>query len=130
MRLKDSFFSILETTEMPDSAGGVVYKIKLNAGHPIYQAHFPNKPITPGVCIIQMAIELLGEHVGKEMVLKEIKNVKFIFVISPEENEELNYVFNRISNEGDKWKAQLTVDHGDSMFAKISITCETTTKTA
>ncbi len=109
---------------MPDGTSGVMYKIKLNAGHFVFKAHFPNKPITPGACIIQMAIELLEEHIGKEIRLREIKNVKFISVISPVENDVASYIFNRISNEGDKWKAQLTVGNGDTIFAKMSLMCE------
>ena len=39
----------------------VSYTIKLIPSCVIYQAHFPGEPITPGVCIVQMAKELIEE---------------------------------------------------------------------
>ena len=40
-------------------AGGDTDKIwlRLNPDHPIYHAHFPGNPITPGVCIVQIVGE-------------------------------------------------------------------------
>ena len=62
------------------------YNIHLDASHFIYQAHFPDEPITPGVCIIQIAKELLEEHLGIGLEIQKVKNVKFLNVISPLES--------------------------------------------
>ena len=43
----------------------------------IYQAHFPEQPITPGVCIIQIANELLNELLQSEYKLTTVSNAKF-----------------------------------------------------
>ena len=39
--------------------------IRLLPDNVIYKAHFPEKPITPGVCIVQMAVELFARCVAK-----------------------------------------------------------------
>ena len=44
----------------------------------IYQAHFPEQPITPGVCIIQIANELLNELLQSEYKLTTVSNAKFL----------------------------------------------------
>ena len=57
MILKNNFYHIAQASvDLPRAT----YEIALNAQHFIYQAHFPGEPITPGVCILQMACELLG----------------------------------------------------------------------
>ena len=44
---------------------------------PIYKAHFPGYPVTPGVTIVQMAMELIGKQ------LKGAKDIKFTVPIIP-----------------------------------------------
>lgn len=67
----------------------LVTKIKLNKDHDIYNGHFPNKPITPGVIIIQIIKEILEEHIACELVLSEIINIKYILPINPIINNSL-----------------------------------------
>ena len=52
MLLKNSLYAI-EGQETAD--GAVCYDIRLHPDHTIYKAHFPGEPITPGVCVIQIA---------------------------------------------------------------------------
>ena len=47
--------------------------VRLLPESPIYKAHFPGYPITPGVTILQMALELMGDR--KLVSAKEIKYV-------------------------------------------------------
>lgn len=44
---------------------------------PVYQAHFPGFPITPGVTLVQMAAELIG------LPLKSAKDIKFVAPVFP-----------------------------------------------
>jgi 3-hydroxyacyl-[acyl-carrier-protein] dehydratase len=63
MTLKDTFFTI----EKQDSAEGkACFRIKWNAESFIYKAHFPDNPVTPGVCLIQTAVELFGVLKGAQ----------------------------------------------------------------
>ena len=48
MQLLNNLYTIV-AKDIPDDK--ISYNIKLDANHFIYQAHFPNEPITPGVCI-------------------------------------------------------------------------------
>ena len=64
MKLLNSLYSI-RSKDVTDSF--VRYDIHLDASHFIYQAHFPGDPITPGVCIIQIAKELLEANIHEEI---------------------------------------------------------------
>ncbi|MFA7599606.1 MAG: hypothetical protein WCY35_02680, partial [Bacteroidales bacterium] len=81
--LKDDFYSLVEGT--CDTEGNYLCKLRLNASHEIYQAHFPGNPITPGACIVQIAKELSELMIDKSIIITEIKNLKFIHVIVPHE---------------------------------------------
>ena len=63
--------------------------IHLNVDHDIFKGHFPNNPILPGVCQIEIVSELLGKHYGKDYNLSAAKNIKFLSVVNPIVNKEL-----------------------------------------
>ena len=52
-------------------------EVRLLPESPIYAAHFPGYPITPGVTLVQMALELMGAH------LSGAKDIKFIQPVIP-----------------------------------------------
>lgn len=65
-------------------------QIRLNPKHDIFKGHFPNNPVTPGVCMMQI-IKDLSEHVtGKQLFLTKSSNVKFMALINPDQNPLLN----------------------------------------
>ena len=89
--------------------------------HLIYQAHFPGEPVTPGVCIIQMAKELLEDYLQHDFEIKQVKNVKFLSVISPTKTPRVTCSFEKISGS-EECKAQMIVTAGDEALAKLSMT--------
>ena len=117
MKLKDSLYRI---TRQPAEGMPLEYEVRLNEKHFIYQAHFPGEPVTPGVCIVQMAKELLEDHLQQSLQLTTVKNVKFLSVITPIETPELSYVLDKIQSI-DTIRAQFTVKSSDKEFAKLSL---------
>ena len=118
MRLTDSFF-IIESTQ--DTEGGFEAVLRTNPEHPIYKAHFPGSPITPGVCIIQAAGELLEKKLNRKLYLKTVKNVKFLSVIIPEEGKKIRYNLSNMVDDENGCKAQIPVSDDASVYAKISL---------
>ena len=118
MRLTEGFF-IIESTN--DSDNGFEAVLRTNPVHPIYKAHFPGSPITPGVCVIQAAGELLENKLGHKLYLQSIKNVKFLMVIIPEEGKKIRYSFSNIVEDESGVKAQVVVSDDATVYAKISL---------
>ena len=118
MRLTNGFF-IIESIQ--DTEGGFEAVLRTNPEHPIYKAHFPGSPITPGVCIIQAAGELLEKKLNRKLFLKTVKNVKFLSVIIPEEGKKIRYNLSNIVDDENGCKAQITVSDNASVYAKISL---------
>lgn len=122
MKLLNSLYTI---TSKEESATAVRYDIRLDASHVIYQAHFPGEPITPGVCIIQIAKELLEEHVGRSLAIEKVKNVKFLSVISPVTTPDVTCILEKIvtSESDDSCRVQVQIMAGEQAMAKLSFTC-------
>jgi len=120
MKLLNSLYTIVE--DRP-AEGSHDYVIKLDPEHFIYKAHFPGEPITPGVCILQTAQELMGEALGEKLEVSTVKNVKFLRVISPLETPVVCYSVQKLVREEDTAKAQVTVTAGEDIYAKLSLIC-------
>lgn len=61
-------------------------KVELLPDSPIYAAHFPGFPVTPGVTLVQMALELMGRK------LNSAKDIKFVVPVLPSrEGTRLQY---------------------------------------
>mgnify|MGYP001235453726 CR=1 FL=1 len=81
------FYKIQSISLTKDDAIHVT--IQLNKDHSVFKGHFPNNPITPGVCLIQIIKEITEEHVKKKLFLQSISNIKFTSIINPYFNADL-----------------------------------------
>ena len=117
MILKDNFFTI-KSQNITD--GKAEFRIKLNAENFIYQVHFPNNPITPGVFLIQIAVELFDSLKGANFSIKTLKNVKFTAPISPLEFPEIDFLLDFTENEN-LWQMKVMIKEKETIFAKMSL---------
>ena len=123
MRLNGDLFRIESRMEgLPQGQSG--FNIILNPDHLIYKAHFPGQPVTPGVCILQMLQELLSIEVGKQLFINNIKNAKFISMMSPVTDSRVSVLFTLVEAQEGGVKAQGVVSRRDNLsdlFLKFSI---------
>ncbi|MDR1553770.1 MAG: hypothetical protein LBS69_09965 [Prevotellaceae bacterium] len=117
MILKDKFFTIEKQNLANDKA---YFRIKWNVENSIYKAHFPNNPITPGVCLIQTAVELFSILKGIDFNIKTLKNVKFTAPVNPLEFPETDFLFEFAENEN-AWQIKALVKENETVFAKMSM---------
>lgn len=122
MKLRDSLYTIVSESK---GEGRHDFNIKLDPEHFIYKAHFPGEPITPGVCIMQIAKELLEEAVSESLTLSCVKNIKFLRIISPDDVTDICYSLAKIAREDGQVKVQVTVTAGEETYAKLSLICQT-----
>lgn len=106
MLLKD-FYSVLSQS-IDEPTGAQLFRIRLNPEHEIYKGHFPEKPITPGVCNIQMMKECAERVIGKELIIKSMSQCKMPAMITPDGTPELTIsVSVTFSDEGYKTVASI-----------------------
>lgn len=115
---QDDLFQIL-TEEIEDNRA--LFAIRLNREHSIYSGHFPGDPITPGVCVVQIATDLFSHLMKKECTLITAKNVKFLNIIKPTEHDTINYELNWEKTENESYKVKVVVKAEDVVFSKMSL---------
>lgn len=120
MILLNDFYTILSSEQ---HEGRAVFNVRLNPRHFIYEAHFPGEPITPGVCIIQIAKELLEVHLKRSLQVSQIKNVKFLSVLSPTRIIDVTFSLTKVCIEEEMVKSLIGVTGGNVQYAKISLVC-------
>lgn len=84
---------IIKNTEKIDENNFKV-QIELNPNHQVFEGHFPNNPITPGVCMMQIIKEVTEGFVLKDLFLSKVSNVKFMATINPFINPILDLSLN------------------------------------
>lgn len=67
-------------------------EVRLHPESALYAAHFPGYPITPGVVLVRMAVELLSGLQGRTLDVKSVKNIKFVSPVIPD-GDDLRLVF-------------------------------------
>lgn len=120
MNLKNNLY-IIKSSDVEKRS----FLIELLPNSIIYKAHFPGHPITPGVCIVQIATELLQEFMHKNLVLKTIANAKFLSIINPEEDKEVIFNIKKLTIDETENKISVSIivqDQSDKIYSKISLT--------
>jgi 3-hydroxyacyl-[acyl-carrier-protein] dehydratase len=114
--LENSFYTV-EKTESTQNTYRV--GVVLNASHEIYKNHFPENPITPGVCLLQMALELLNAKFKRRLRLVQAKSIKFLKVIDPLESPRIEF-FIQYKTENDLIYADISIVVGENVCTKIN----------
>ncbi|MCH4823171.1 hydroxymyristoyl-ACP dehydratase [Gramella lutea] len=82
----EDFYEVSNTTLAGDDA---VTSLKVNKDHEIYKGHFPGRPVTPGVILMQLFKEEAERIFGIRLQLVRADNVKFTAVFDPTQEDEL-----------------------------------------
>lgn len=91
--LLNDFYKIINL-EISEDERVIHALVELNRGHEIFKGHFPEIPVVPGVCTMQMIKEILSELVKKDLMLVVGNNIKLHNPINPDHNLFLNFDLN------------------------------------
>ena len=122
MELSGSFFSVL-SSEVAEGLG--TYNLRLDRDHFIFRCHFPEQPIVPGVCIVQMLSELIAGYAGRKLYVKEMRRVKFVGPVYPDQTPELSYRITSYNDDGQTVTASAVLTplgEGSNVLCKLSLT--------
>jgi 3-hydroxyacyl-[acyl-carrier-protein] dehydratase len=114
--LQSDFFDIhnLETAGFDIKADLVI-----NAAHKIFEGHFPGHPVVPGVCMMQMVKEIIEQVFGKKTNLVSAVEMKFLSIINPEENTNIQAVLKYKIEEPGKLAVWASLFKDDRIYFKF-----------
>lgn len=77
------------------------YQVVINKNHEVFEGHFPDNPITPGVCMMYIIKELTSKLLNHKLQLVTASNIKFMALINPNINPEITIDLVITENEGE-----------------------------
>lgn len=118
MKLIDNLYTVVK-----DNHAEMQCDISFISDSVIYKAHFPGMPVTPGVCIIEIARELFSIMRNEEYRICKVANAKFLKIIAPSEVGIISYKFSKIvENTSDSTlRVAIQVTDSENVYAKLSL---------
>lgn len=114
---KDQFYRILSRSSQEDTE---VFSIEINKDHSIFKGHFPGNPVTPGVAQMEIIKELLGEVRGTKMSMTTMSNCKFLAILNPESDAQVDVQLKITQGESEEWKVNATILNAANTYLKMS----------
>ncbi len=115
MLLKD-FYTIIAIQE---SAGNYTIKVELNANHEIYKGHFPEQPIVPGVCTMQMVKEWVEKIKNTDLCYSQMQSCKFLSVINPKTDNMIEIIMVLTEGEDSSINVQADILQKEQTVTKL-----------
>ena len=101
------------------SGNELTVTLTINKDHRIFEGHFPGQPVVPGVCMMQMILELMEQVTGKRLKLLTAYDMKFLAVINPQVNNNVNTTLKYIEVEGGAFSATATIFCNETVHFKF-----------
>jgi len=91
---------------------------KIYSQHPVFQGHFPGKPVLPGAVMLQMIKELICVKLDSQVQFEKVSQIKFLKMICPEENLEIEL---QIVEKKQQYSAEIRLQNELCLKADFSI---------
>ena len=118
MQLLNNFYHI---TQQSGTGREIRFKIAFHPDHIIYKAHFPQQPVTPGVCTLQTVTELAELVLQRSLRVVGIKNAKFLALLTPIDVPEVFIDLNIKEEAAAACHIKAEVSTEQQVYAKLSI---------
>jgi len=115
--LLQNFYTV-HTLEQLDAQRYVAHII-LNKDHAIFKGHFPDHPVTPGVCMMQVIKELTETVLSKKLRMLRSSNVKFMALINPETHANLKLEIDISTTAESEYKVKNVTYFDDTVALKL-----------
>jgi 3-hydroxyacyl-[acyl-carrier-protein] dehydratase len=115
MNLKN-YFNILESEF---SQGNGLFTVELNPDCDVYKGHFPEKPISPGVCNINMIKECTEKVLGKKLLLNNLKQCRLTALVTPVEQPTLELSISTTPIDAENYKVDAKLYKEEKIFMEL-----------
>lgn len=110
--------SVFKIISVEHSESLVQVLMQVNANSDIFKGHFPDQPVVPGACMLQIVKDVLADTLKLKLQLLKADNIKFLNLVTPGlDLLQLNIDYQHI-NEQLKIGANLMI--GETVCMKFS----------
>jgi 3-hydroxyacyl-[acyl-carrier-protein] dehydratase len=110
--LLNDFFIV---DDLQTGNGSVRAVLHLDIRHPIFEGHFPGRPVVPGACLVQLVQELAATINGGEVRLIKADLIKFIAPIDPIKNGMIEMILTGKETEAKEWQITATASNAGAV---------------
>ncbi|GGN05667.1 hypothetical protein GCM10010967_46080 [Dyadobacter beijingensis] len=112
-----SIHDLYSIENMEQDGNRITCRVQIDAGHPVFEGHFPGSPVLPGVVQVEMVKAALANALGKPIRLTDMTTCKFLEILDPRATPEMVI---SIQYKGDAaLDVSATGSAGDKTFFKI-----------
>ena len=115
----NSLFYKLENWNSKDE--GAESEIILDPAHPLFKGHFPQIPILPGACMVQLTHHLTEKYLEKKMTFVRAAQIKFMAMVNPETTPNLKSNFKIKNTEDNIFRVDHQLAFDETVCFKISV---------
>jgi 3-hydroxyacyl-[acyl-carrier-protein] dehydratase len=114
--LLNNFFYIDSITQ---EENGINASIHINVEHEILKGHFPDQPVVPGVCMLEMLKEILQQHLNESLQLQSAPVVKFLAMFAPPQFTHATCAIQLLKTDNNIFQVNATLQHEGTIFMKF-----------
>ena len=59
--------------------------VRFPANAPYFAGHFPGQPVVPGVVLVDAAVQIAGQVIGRPLRLRRLAHAKFVQAVGPDQ---------------------------------------------
>ncbi|MBL6446520.1 hypothetical protein JMN32_09380 [Fulvivirga sp. 29W222] len=97
--------------------GHYMVNVSLNVDHDIFKGHFPQQPVLPGVCLLEILKEIISQETGKSWFMSEGVNIKYVKLVDPTKDAQLKFdILTKEVPKGLAATASTFLDNGEVNF--------------
>jgi 3-hydroxyacyl-[acyl-carrier-protein] dehydratase len=114
--IKNDVFSIEKLTQ---EDGVIKATLSINPDSEILKGHFPNHPVVPGACMLQIAKEVLESVLQTPVRLKKADQLKFMTMIDSANTSSVELYISYKRNEDGSVTAAAKLTNADTVYFKL-----------
>jgi 3-hydroxyacyl-[acyl-carrier-protein] dehydratase len=93
-----------------------VFEVSLNPASAVYRGHFPNQPVAPGVCNIQMIKECVERLTGRALRMSYLAQCRLTTLLTPQQYPDLQVRIRLLENSDTLVRAHTLIGQGEATF--------------
>jgi 3-hydroxyacyl-[acyl-carrier-protein] dehydratase len=98
----------------------LIAAIKLDVNHKVFDGHFPQQSVLPGVLQLTIIKAVVSQYLGKNFRIKSVKNAKYLSMILPENDSKFNVEIDFKIQDDQSIKVKSVIKNEQKVFLKYS----------
>ncbi|MCK5857169.1 MAG: hypothetical protein KAG64_06740 [Bacteroidales bacterium] len=111
---------IYKIEQFYEQGSKIIAHLSIDENHPIFDGHFPQRSVLPGVIQLEIIKEVLSCFMKSSYKVQSIKNAKYLAMILPDENRSFSTELDYIIQDDQSVKIKAVIKNSSKVFLKFS----------